>query len=60
MVGKTPKGIGINNTKNVIATIGKHINLMDILEYLRLSPYEIWWEMEHNEKNGSRELFLHW
>ena len=39
-VGKTPKGMGINNNTNVISTIGKRGELREILEELSLDLYE--------------------
>ena len=58
--GKSPKGIYINNATHFVSTIGNCYELREILEDLRLAPYESYVGMEQYEKEGYREFFLQW
>ena len=59
-VGQSLEGMPINNTTTIISTIGNHSELGEILEDLRLAPYESWAEMDQYENYGFRELFIQW
>ena len=54
------EGIGINNSKDIITTIGNRFKLGEILKDVRLGPYESWGKWNSLIRMGYRELFLHW
>ena len=49
-VGHTPEGIPISNSNTFIVVIGNCCELGEILEDLRIAPYDSWGEMEQYEK----------
>ena len=59
-LGHPPKVLDINNSTTVISAIGNCCDLGDILEDLRISPYNICEEMDQYEKEGSIYLFIQW
>ena len=50
MVGQSPSAVGINNATNDISTIGNRGEIEEILEDLRLAPYDTWGVMEQDER----------